>query len=103
MNIENHCGKTGCICTHTHGCERGWIWIDYVDETIVKRNNSGARDAIRRKYQGVYPCPSCDPIRHELYISSKSTEEYLEKLRNRGNFKRQQAYDDNERSQTRTL
>ena len=100
---ENHCYRTGCICTHTDGCEYGWIWIEYVDEKVIKRNTSGARDVIRRKYDGVYPCPICDPDRYQLYISSKSREEYHEELGNRGTFKKKKAYEENERSETRTL
>ena len=103
MNLENHCGKTGCMCTHSHGCEKGWIWIEYIDETIIRRNTTGARDAIRRKYQGVYPCAVCDSVRYEIYMNSRTPDEYHDKLRNRGTFKKQPAYDDNERSQTRTL
>ena len=103
MNLDMHCGRAGCLCTHTHGCECGWIWTEYVDEKIIKRNNSGARDVIRQTYQGVYPCPVCDPERHSLYLNSKSHEEYTEALRNRGTFKKKKAYEDNERSETRTL
>lgn len=103
MNLDNHCGRTGCGCTHTHGCEKGWIWTEYLDEQVVVRNTSGARDVIRRKYEGVYPCSVCDPERYSLLNNSKSREEYHEKLRNRGTYRKQKAYDEDERSRTKTL
>jgi hypothetical protein len=90
MNIENHCGNTGCICTHTLGCEKGWIYVKHLDEKYVE-------------YEGVSPCPICDPDRYEIFLTSKSRAELFERLRARGTHTKRKAYDEGENSKTRTL
>ena len=90
MYPENHCGNTGCMCTHTHGCERGWVYGKHYDERNVE-------------YEGVTPCAMCDPDRYEIFLTSKNRHELFERLRNRGKHQRSQAYQDDEQSKTRTL
>lgn len=90
MNLENHCGNTGCICTHTEGCSKGWILGKHLDENNVL-------------YEGVSPCPICDPDRYEIFLTSKNRHELFERLRARGTHTRRKAYEEDERSRTRTL
>ena len=90
MDLEYHCGNTGCICTHTEGCSKGWIEGKYLDENNVER-------------VGVSPCPMCDPDRYEIFLTSKTRHELFEQLRNRGKHQRSQAYQQDEQSKTRTL
>ena len=90
MNIEDHCGVSGCICTHTHGCSKGWVLGKYFDEYNVE-------------YEGVSPCPICDPDRYELFHTVKSRLELGEKLRARGTHTKRKVYEENENSKTRTL
>jgi len=90
MNLENHCGNASCECTHTHGCEKGWVYGKHLDEKFVE-------------YEAVSPCPNCDPDRYEIFHTSKSRHELFERLRARGTHTRRKAYEDNDRSKTRTL
>lgn len=30
--MDSHCGKTGCICSHSAGCYRGWVDTDATTE-----------------------------------------------------------------------
>ena len=102
MNLEEHCGVSGCICTHTHGCSKGWILGKYSEEKIVKLP-SGINSTITETFEGVSPCPMCDPDRYEIFMTSKSRLELFERLRKRGTHQRIKAYDDDEKSKTRTL
>lgn len=102
MKNENHCDRVDCMCTHTHGCIKGWIWLEYYDEREIKVND-GAYEVHRVKYDGVRPCPTCDPVRAELAETCKTSWEYHEKLRSRSTYTKQKAYEDEERSGTRTL
>jgi hypothetical protein len=96
------CGRTGCICTHTEECDHGWIWVTYwVD---ARGHRCSEFDNIKkRKYEGVVPCRNCDPERWQLWNTSTSSKEYGEKLRARSQSNRTKAYEDEERSRTRTL
>lgn len=100
--LDNHCGVRNCPCTHTHGCERGWIFVEYYDEKIVK-TKAGLTDTIKIKYDGVTPCPMCSPDRYEIYKTSKTSWEYHERLRGLSNHNRQSTYENEERERTRTL
>ena len=102
MNLDKHCGVSGCICTHTDGCEKGWIWGKFEDNKVVRIGN-GVNANITETLEGVSPCPICDPDRYEIFLTSKSREELLERLRNRGTHQRAKAYDTQENSKTRTL
>lgn len=101
MYNNNHCYKTGCICTHTAPCEHGWIWVEYYEEKIVRKNGSTIVKA--EKYEGVTPCPTCDPERAAIFRTVKNSAELYEKLQARSSFKRKQVYEDTEASKTRTL
>lgn len=101
MNLDDHCGQRGCICTHTAGCSKGWIFTEYTDEIRVKVDGLPTIKLVKR--EGVYPCPVCDPDRYEIYITSKSSYEYHERLRNRSSHSRTKAYENEERHKTRTL
>ena len=101
MNLENHCGRSNCNCTHSQGCIKGWIWLEYVDEKKVVRN--GIPSITLTTYEGVRPCQTCDPERYEIWWSSKSSFEYHERLRMRSTVNRTKAYENEERDKTRTL
>ena len=101
MNLDNHCGMAGCICTHSYGCERGWIWRKYSDEKIVKLPD-GQTKVVKEDYEGVHPCQNCDPDRYELFLHAKNPQDLGDKLRKRG-LQRHKAYEDDERAKTRTL
>jgi len=101
MNLENHCGRSNCHCTHSQGCIKGWIWVEYVDEKKVVRN--GIPSITLTTYEGVRPCQNCDPERYEIWWSSKSSFEYHERLRMRSTVNRTKAYENEERDKTRTL
>ena len=102
MDLEKHCGSSGCICTHTDGCDKGWILGKFNDEKIVKLS-SGVKSTVTETFEGVSPCPMCDPDRYEIFMTSKSRQELFERLRKRGTHQRVKAYDDDEKSKTRTL
>ena len=101
MNLENHCGRSNCYCTHSQGCIKGWIWLEYVDEKKVVRN--GIPSITLTTYEGVRPCQNCDPERYEIWWSSKSSFEYHERLRMRSTVNRTKSYENEERDKTRTL
>lgn len=45
-----HCGRVGCRCTHTEGCDHGWVELPpYTDP------------ATKQTYAPVAPCPVCRP------------------------------------------
>jgi hypothetical protein len=102
MNLDKHCGTAGCICTHTEGCEKGWIWGKFTDDKTVRLPND-VYTTVTETFEGVSPCPICDPDRYEIFLTSKSREELLERLRNRGTHQRAKAYKEDEKSKTRTL
>lgn len=48
---RNHCGRaTGCTCTHTEGCDHGWLELPAYTDEITKQT-----------YHPVQPCPACRP------------------------------------------
>jgi len=102
MNLDNHCGTSNCICTHTYGCEKGWIWRKDTDSKVVTLGN-GETKTVTEEREGVYPCPICDPDRHEIFLTSKDSHELFERLRKRGTHQRINSYEQDERSKTRTL
>jgi len=101
FDLEYHCGKQGCYCTHTHGCTKGWIEQEYIHEKKVVRN--GIPSVTLTKYDGVRPCQTCDPERYEIWWSSKTSAEYHERLRARSTVNRNKTYENEERDKTRTL
>lgn len=101
FDLDNHCGKHGCYCTHTNGCVKGWIEQEYIHEKKVIRG--GIPSVTLKTYEGVRPCQNCDPERYEIWWSSKTSAEYHERLRARSTVNRNKAYENEERDKTRTL
>lgn len=98
----NHCGRTGCICTHTEPCEYGWIYVEYYEDkkTITKDGNT---KVVSERYEGVKFCPTCDRERASIQLSSSNSKELGERLRARSTVSKFKAYEEEERSKTRTL
>lgn len=101
MNIENHCGRLNCQCTHTEGCERGYIWVRYRDVRTV--NSSEGKKEVVTWYDGVHFCKICDPDRAYLQSISRTSDELQQRLRERSNHKQAENYEKQEASKTRTL
>lgn len=97
-----HCGKIGCDCTHTQGCEFGWIHDTETDRRLVKARN-GESKTIHTTYEVVRPCPNCQPDKAQIFATSRNRQELQENLRNRSTFTRQKVYDESEERKTRTL
>lgn len=98
---QNHCRRPNCRCTHTDGCERGFISVIYVDEKV--RYVNGEKKTVRTQYDGVEFCEVCDPERAYIQKTSKSSEELAERLRARSSYKSAENYERTEASKTRTL
>lgn len=98
---QNHCRRPNCRCTHTDGCERGFIWTTYEIEEV--RYIKGEQKIVRTKYEGVLFCEVCDPERAHIQKTSKSSEEFAERLRARSSYKSAENYERTEASKTRTL
>ena len=98
----NHCGRTGCICTHTEPCEYGFIWVEYYEDkkTVTKDGNTKVTS---ERFEGVKFCPTCDPERASIQASSRSSKELQERLRARSTVSKFKAYEEEERSKTRAL
>jgi hypothetical protein len=47
---RGHCGRAACRCTHTDGCDHGWLDTEpYTDPVTLQT------------YAPVEPCPVCRP------------------------------------------
>lgn len=97
------CQNSSCICTHTDGCEAGWIFQDYWVDSRYKVVDEFAMIEGKRKYEGVIPCRNCDPERWEIWKTSRNSREYHERLMARSTHNRTKAYENEEKSKTRTL
>ena len=95
------CNRLNCYCTHTDGCEKGFIYVRYADKKIIIRD--GVQTEIEVWYDGVRFCPICDPERAHIQSTSTSSEEMAERLRSRSQFKYSENYEKQETSKTRTL
>jgi hypothetical protein len=60
-----HCGREACRCTHTQGCEAGWL-----DAPVTKDG-----------YQQVRPCGACNERRHRVLNSGDPREIAMSNLR----------------------
>lgn len=98
----NHCGKSGCICTHSDPCEYGYIWVEYYEDkkTITKDGNT---KVVSERFQGVRFCSTCDPERASIQAGSRNSTELGERLRARSKVSKFKAYEEEERSKTRAL
>lgn len=99
--MDNRCVKSTCFCTHTDGCEKGFIWVRY--KHTEKRVRHGEEILIETWYDGVRFCPVCDPERAHIQETSKSSEEMAERLHARSPRKSAENYDKEEATRTRTL
>lgn len=96
-----HCGRVNCICTHTEGCEKGFISVRYPDRKEI--NTKEGKKVVETWYDGVLFCPTCDPERAFIQTHARSREEFFHKLQERSKFKATENYEKSEESKTRTL
>ncbi len=68
------CGKTSCPCSHSGECDRGWIWVQWVDKREFTLRD-GTIKVRETPYDGVRPCPICRPERAALFNQAQSPEE----------------------------
>jgi hypothetical protein len=99
--MDTRCNKVNCICTHTDGCEKGFIWVRY--KHTEKKMRLGKQILIETWYDGVRFCPICDPERAHIQDTSTTSEELAERLRNRSSLRSSDNYDREEATRTRTL
>lgn len=96
------CQNDQCRCTHQKPCEAGWIWekgINYVHG----KTKDGQATIKESPFEGVRPCPTCDPDRDWIFNTSKSRDELMRRLQERSSHKQNQAYERGESERTRTL
>lgn len=101
LGDQNHCGRTNCRCTHNMGCERGFIWTEWIE-----RHEKRVKDEIvvtRQSREGVRFCPVCDPERAHIQKTSNSPQELQERLQARSKYKASENYERTESEKTRTL
>lgn len=99
--MNEPCKKINCQCDHSDPCTQGWVFIRYTD--TLKRVVRGVIYETTKEYDGVRPCPTCDPERAQIVDTSKTSEELTHKLQQRSQFKVAENYDKSEASKTRTL
>lgn len=97
-----HCGITKCECTHTQGCEFGWIYGTETDRKVAK-SRDGQTIVTEQKYEVVSPCPNCRPELYNIFATSRSRQELQERLRSRSVHTRLKDYEQTEEGRTRTL
>lgn len=83
-------------------CEFGWIYGKYSVVDSVKLRTGEIVEKVT-EYEGVTPCPTCDPKRAKIFAESNSKQELEEKLQNQSPHKRLIAYEKAEDSKTRVL
>jgi len=71
------CGLSGCRCTHTTPCDRGWIDASTIIHEIVDHKTGEVSS--RREYDAVQPCPICKPAR--VVNDGESRDAWLGRLR----------------------
>ena len=100
-NNQMHCGRINCRCTHTEGCEKGFIHTRYVDRK--EKIRKGEKQVVETWYDGVLFCSVCDPERSQIQRTSTSSEEMAQRLRERSKYKHAENYEQKELEKTRTL
>ena len=65
QQLDAHCGRTTCPCTHTGECYRGWIDIREDD------------------HEYTIPCRTCDPQRRRVTETAPNRVELGKRLRER--------------------
>ena len=98
---STRCKNVNCQCTHTDGCERGFIWVRYKETKVVRQNDEEKTIEIWR--DGVKFCPVCDPIRAHIQDTSRSPEEMAERLRARSSLKHAENYEKQDEAKTKVL
>lgn len=99
--MDIRCNKVNCNCTHSDGCEKGYIFVKY--KHTEKRMRENKEILIETWYDGVRFCPICDSERAHIQATSTSSEELAERLNNRSSLKSSDNYDKEEATRTRTL
>lgn len=97
-----HCGQTNCDCTHTQGCEFGWIYGTETDRKVAKTRD-GETIVTEQKYEVVSPCQNCRPELYNIFATSRSRQELQERLRSRSNHNRLKTFEESEERKTKTL
>lgn len=78
----SHCGRTGCPCTHTGGCQAGWIDNSPTDVQADLFDESDPQaPPVRVLYDSVRPCPACAPRRAEILEETPDRRRAQQKLR----------------------
>jgi len=95
------CRNEGCRCTHEMPCEGGWIWERGND--IIHKKIKGEDIVKKVPFEGVRPCPTCDPERDWIIKSSKSRDEMMTRLQERSPTKKLDAFEKSQEERTRTL
>lgn len=60
-----HCGRGDCRCTHTQGCEAGWL---------ESSPSAAGNDQVR-------PCPACNPRRYRVLTAGEPRDVSMSNLR----------------------
>ena len=94
------CHRSNCQCAHT-SCNAGWVSESFIIQE--EKRFKGVTNTVTKEYDGVRPCPICDPERAQIFATSKTPEELALKLRQRSQFKIIENYDNQDASKTRTL
>ena len=95
------CERINCICTHTEGCDRGFIFTRYKD--VKELNVNGEKKTIETWYDGVLFCPTCYPERAFIQRTSATSEEMQHRLRERSHLKATENYEKSEERKTNVL
>ena len=97
-----HCGKSSCSCTHSFGCEFGWIW-GIEKERKVSRRPNGEEVVVVKQYDVVRPCPNCLPEKAVIFAQASNRRELQEALKKQSLSAKQKDYEETERNKTKTL
>lgn len=97
-----HCGQTNCDCTHTQGCEFGWIFGKETDRRVT-RTKDGETKVIETTYEVAYPCSNCQPEKARIFATARNRQELQEMLRSRSNHNRLKTFEESEERKTKTL
>ena len=96
------CNRFPCPCSHTKGCEKGWIWVTFDVPYTYKTPQGEMKEAVK-EFEGVKPCPVCDPERARLFKDSFNRIDLMKKLQLRSTSARNAAYDMAQGERTRIL
>jgi len=83
-------------------CDFGWVTYRYSEVKNVKLRSGELRE-VKSEHEGARPCPTCDPVRAEIFTTAQTPEELQTALQNRSTHKRLDAYKKSEDSKTKVL